>query len=91
MSNDNQGEISLEFTHNIINTDSIEVSEESFSQGFGDIVNITFLVINSDDSTAIINLPKSTISIMGYSLNESNAYPFDLNYWTIEESLEINF
>ena len=89
-SNDNEGEISLEFTHNVINT-SVEVAEESFSQGFGEIVSITFLVINEEDSTATITLPKSSIHVMGYSLNESNSYPFDLNYWTIEESLEVNF
>ena len=89
--NDNQGEISLEFTHNVINIDSIEVVEESFSQGFGGIVNITFLVINSSDSTSTLTLPRSGVSIMGYSLNESNSYPLDLNYWTIEDSLKVNF
>jgi len=89
-SNDNEGEINFEFTHNVINT-SVEVTEDSFSQGFGEIIKVTFIVISDEDSTSTITLPKSRISVMGYSLNESNSYPFDLNYWTIEESLEVNF
>jgi hypothetical protein len=85
-----EGMITLDVTHNVVNT-SVEVAEESFSQGFGEILEVTFLVINEQDSTTTLTLPKSSIYVMGYSLNESNSYPFDLNYWTIEESLEVNF
>ena len=90
LSNDNQGEISLEFTHNIVNNNSLEVDDESFSQGFGGIVNVTFIVSESD-SIATITLPESSISAESYNLNEALSYPLDLNYWTIEESLEVNF
>ena len=91
LSNDNEGEISLEFTHSVVEDTDIEVEEESFSQGFGEIVNITFIVINQGESTSTLTLPKSGVSVTGYSLNESSSYPFDLNYWTIEESLEVIF
>ena len=74
----------------MVNNNSIEVVEESFNQGSGEIINVTFLVIDQSDSTSTLTLSRDNVSVMGYSLNESNAYPLDLGYWTIQESLEVN-
>ena len=84
------GELYLEFTHNVINNSLLEVDSESFSQGFGGVVDVTFIV-NENDSVSTINLPKNSISIESYSLNDAVSYPLDLYYWTVEETLEVNF
>ena len=89
--NDNQGELSLEFSHNVISDSSIEVTNESFSQGWGGIVNITFLVISPDDSTSVFTLSKNNVEVMGYSISGSEPYFLDIDYWTIQENLEVNF
>ena len=91
LSNDNQGEITLEFKHNDANSDEpIIIDEDSFSEGSGSIIEVTFLV-SENDSVATISLPENSVSVESYNFSVGLPYPLDMNYWTIEESLLINF
>ena len=88
---DDTGEFSLEFQHDVINNSDLDVTSESFSQGWGGIVNITFLVISPQDSTSTIQLSRNDVEAMGYNIGESYPYSFDIDYWTINEDLQVNF
>jgi len=91
LSNDNQGEISLEFIHNDANSDEVStIDVDSFSEGSGAIVEVTFLV-STTDSISTILLPDNNVSAESYNFSIGQSYPLDMNYWTIEESLIINF
>ncbi|OUW20921.1 MAG: hypothetical protein CBD21_02735 [bacterium TMED161] len=87
---DNQGEILLEFIHNDADQISSGVDEASFAEGNGSILNITFLV-NPNDSIATLTIPESSVSADSYNFSIGESYPLDMNFWTIEESLQINF
>jgi len=88
---DNQGEFALNFQHDVINDLDLDVTSDSFSKGWGGIVNITFLVTSSEDSTSTIQLSKNNIEAMGYNIEDSQSYSFDIDYWTVEEALQVNF
>ena len=91
LSNDNQGEISLEFIHNDAYSDEVlTIDEASFSEGSGAIVEVTFLV-SASDSISTILLPENSVSAESYNFSGGQPYPLDMNYWSIEESLLINF
>ena len=68
------------------------MDETSFSEGDGSILNLTFL-INPNDliSSALLTIPKSSVSADSYNFSIGESYPLDMNFWTIEESLQINF
>ena len=87
---DNQGEIILEFIHNNTNQSSNLADETTFSDGAGTIVNIEFLV-NPNDSTATLTIPRNSVSADSYNFSIGESYPLDMNFWTIDESLQINF
>ena len=88
---EDRGEFDLSFRHNVIDDLDLEVTGDSFSKGSGGIVNITFLVISPEDSVSTIQLLKSNVSAMGYSFGDSQPYSFDIDYWDVEESLQVNF
>jgi len=88
---EDQGEFSLEFQHDAINNSNLDITSESFSQGWGGIVNITFLIISPEDSISVIQLSKNNVEAMGYDIEDSQPYPFDINYWNIQETLQVNF
>ena len=87
---DTQGEIKLEFIHNNANQNTSVADETTFSEGNGTIVNIEFLVI-SNDSTATLTMPRNSVSAESYNFSIGESYPLDMNFWTIDESLQINF
>ena len=87
---DIQGEIILEFIHNNANQSSSVADETTFSEGNGTIVNIEFLVI-SNDSTTTLTMPRNSVSAESYNFSIGESYPLDMNFWTIDESLQINF
>ena len=88
---EDQGEFALSFQHNVIDDSDLDVTSESFSNGTGGILDITFLVISAEDSTSTIQLSKNNIGAMGYDIEDSQPYSFDINYWDVEESLQVNF
>ena len=87
---DIQGEIKLEFIHNNASQNTSVADETTFSEGNGTIVNIEFLVI-SNDSTATLTMPRNSVSAESYNFSIGESYPLDMNFWTIDESLQINF
>ncbi len=87
---DTQGEIILEFIHNNANQSSSVADETTFSEGNGSIVNIEFPVI-SNDSTTTLTIPRNSVSAESYNFSIGESYPLDMNFWTIDESLQINF
>ena len=87
---DTQGEIKLEFIHNNASQNTSVADETTFSEGNGTIVNIEFLVI-SNDSTATLTMPRNSVSAESYNFSIGESYPLDMNFWTIDESLQINF
>ena len=72
--------------------DTANLFDNIFSSGTGEIIEITFLAFNAQDSTStMISLDEEDTNISGYNLNDNSKYLFDLDYWTIIESLVINF
>ena len=88
---DSDGYLILEFRHkNAYQSSSAD--EASFSVGGGSIINLTFLVNPNDSiSTASFTIPETTVSADSYNFSIGESYPLDINFWTIEESLQINF
>ena len=66
------------------------MDETSFSEGNGSILNLTFLII-SNDSTTTLTIPRNSVSAESYNFSIGESYPLDMNFWTIDESLQINF
>ena len=88
---DSDGYLILEFKHkNAYQSSSAD--ETSFSVGGGSILNLTFLVNPNDSiSTASFIIPETSVSADSYNFSIGESYPLDMNFWTIEESLQINF
>ena len=88
---DSDGYLILEFRHkNAYQSSSVD--ETLFSEGDGSILNLTFLVNPNDSiSSALLTMPKSSVSADSYNFSIGESYPLDMNFWTIEESLQINF
>jgi len=88
---DSDGYLILEFRHkNAYQSSSVD--ETSFSEGDGSILNLTFLINPNDSiSSALLTIPKSSVSADSYNFSIGESYPLDMNFWTIEESLQINF
>ena len=86
-----EGEITLELTHNNATQTSSVADETTFSEGAGTILDLKFLVANPDASTTIITIPSDSVSADSYNFSIGESYPLDMNFWTIVESLQINF
>ena len=85
-----KGEITIEFLHDIVNNEDMEIDSLTFSTGTGSIMTINFLVFNSENST-IINLEDNDTEIWGYNSSSGDSYAFDLDFWEITESLIVGF
>ena len=60
--------------------------------GSGSILNLTFLVNpNESISTALFTMPEDSVSADSYNFSVGESYPLDMNFWEIEDSLQINF
>ena len=88
---DSDGYLILEFRHKNAAQSSF-ADEASFSEGNGSILNLTFLVNPNDSiSTTLLTIPESSVSADSYNFSIGESYPLDMNFWKIEESLQINF
>ena len=87
------GEITIEFINTASDTADFtnNTLDDIFSSGTGKIIEITFLALNAQDSTTTISIKENNTNVMGFNLSDETNYLFDLNYWTILESLIINF
>lgn len=95
----NQGIYYIDYNHNILGEESEEVDleEEPLSEGWGDIIQLTFKVndnISETNTTIVLINDLLFPAISGwnsYSDQGGSEYQLDKSYWTIQDSLEINF
>ena len=86
---DNDGYLNLEFRHKNAYQSSF-VDEASFSTGSGSILNLTFLVNPNDSiSTALFTMPEDSVSVDSYNFSIGEPYSLDINFWEIEDSLQV--
>ena len=74
---ENEGDIIIEVDNN----------NQSFSEGTGVILQLNFIVTSSSSSSTL-NLLKDHIIAKGFT--SGSEYYFDINYWNIEENLEVD-
>ena len=88
---DVEGEITIILEHINANQNSFGVDETTFSEGTGTILDLKFLVASPDSSTAMITIPSDSVSAHSYNFSIGESYPLDMNFWKIEDSLQVDF